>query len=291
LNPTFARRLGVFGIKIYVQPADSKSKNGALKFHLAVKIFGKRMKYEANMFEPMSVTTLVKVIFPKSPDFIRDLPTESIHKLVEAGWNTEKTVFLEVPYVMTFFDGLEPASAANHIVIIYEKEAYFRVLTFTRDYIERTAKVDLEDTVLHEQEEMRLCEERNKRGEAPIESVDLAKYVQVKKQEEEREFKLQENTSDRLAKKYGREVVEKEKIKAILQNFDAREKLGVITQEILYFWLWKYLEHNYNKYANSAITTTPAMVKMQMGDKKFLTTLEQNYPAKFTEYVLTYRLI
>lgn len=57
----------------------------------------------------------VVLTYPKNYNFISKLPKPFIKSLIKHGWNTEKTIFLEIPYVVTFTLNFESFFSTNMV--------------------------------------------------------------------------------------------------------------------------------------------------------------------------------
>lgn len=197
---------------------------------------------------------IVAVHSPKSPDFFSDLLPDVIKKFKRLGWNIEKTVFLKVPYVLTFLNTLEPAAAGNFIVPIYDRGTYFRVLVLSHE-AENEPGLDLEDTILHEMKELREQEVYLTTHGLHPERTE-ARYL-------EEEESILESTSQEISKKHSftdAGHVEKAWGGAALRMFRIRDRVGVIGNQAVFVWLCEYLEKNYERYSVNAIPLTSAMV-------------------------------
>jgi hypothetical protein len=225
----------------------------------------------------------VKIVFPKSTDFIRDLPPNAITRFKKFGWNLPKTIFLEVPYAQTYSETLDPSTCSILLFPIYGKGSYFRALIFTKGYIENASSIEIEDTVLHERRELEQVEKLCKEGpKADLEKIfslaDASKEASHSRQVEygAHESEMFEYTSAILAKKYGREKVLRELGKAERLKYDMREKLGTVGNICLYLWVWKYLKQNYNNYAHEAIPIPSVLKEMRRAYENYMEKIEQD---------------
>jgi len=227
----------------------------------------------------------IKVFFPKSFDFIQDLPSNAVTRFKTLGWDIPRTIFLEVPYVLVHTVTLEPSICGIRFFPIYEKEIYFRVLTFTKGYIENASDIEIEDTILHEKKELTQLEKLCEKGP----KVDLERRFSLVDTPEETiveasistqtEYEIHDSeifyyTLEKLSKKYGKEIVELDRIRAIYLYYKMRRTLGVIGSGCLDLWSGKYLDYNYNNYIHEAIPIFPLLKDIR---KTYETYMEKVY--------------
>ena len=235
----------------------------------------------------MFVWDKIKVVFPKSFDFIRDLPSNAVTRFKALGWDTPRTIFLEVPYILVHTETLDPSTCGIRFFPIYEKEIYFRVLTFTKGYIENASDIEIEDSVLHEKKELeqleKLCEkgpkvDLEKRLSFPFLSEEAIEEASISRQTEYEmhDSEIVEYTLETLTKKYGKERVMAERIKAIRLSYDMRRKLGVIGDGWLTVLSWKYLKQNYNNYMREAMPIFPLLRDIRKTYEMYMEKVDQN---------------
>jgi hypothetical protein len=225
----------------------------------------------------------IKIVFPRSSDFIRDLPLNVVTIFKKLGWNIPNTIFLEVPYAMAYSANLEPATCTIQLFPIYEKGVYFRSLISTEGYVGSASSIDIEDTVLHERKELESIEKLCKEGpKADLEQrfslSDISEEVSVRLAEEyaTQESEIFGYTSEMLAKKYGKERVLENHVKAIRLNYDIRAKLGLVIGGYLQLWTWKYLKHNFNNYAHEAIPIPSLLKEIRRTYETYMEKIEQD---------------
>jgi len=222
----------------------------------------------------MLVWDKIKIFFPKSFDFIRDLPSNAVTKFKALGWDIPKTIFLEVPYILIHSEALDPSNCGIRFFPIYEREIYFRVLTFTKGYIENASDIEVEDTVLHEKKELEYFEKLCEKGPKvdlersltfPFLSEDAMKKASISRQTdyETHDSEIFEYTFKMLAKKYSGERVLMARARARRLSYDMRRKLGVIGAGWLNVLSWKYLKQNYNNYIREAMPIFPLLRDMR----------------------------
>jgi len=182
------------------------------------------------------VSDLVLLVYPRDDKFIRELPVKDVSRLVKYGWDIEKTLFFEVPYIMSFSYNLEPSLASNFILDVVPKKSYFKCLVFTKEYVIKAHQIELEDTILHEKSH--LFENESKFRIGNIKAADP--YLEKEKIVSDTVKRIMEDKYESL-----HEQVEFESIKFA---FNLQSKRYTIISGILEFWLWKFLQKNFNKY-------------------------------------------
>ena len=191
----------------------------------------------------------IELAFPKSPEFISSLPQEDVRMLENRGWPFHRTVFLRIPFFLTFIP-YEPAPASSWMVDIQEKLVYFQVLVFQTDYLHETTEIDLLDTILHEEWHIRENSKRAKSGGFfPGRNEAEGNTINERRREELEE---RDKTFRILAGKFGEEKVMEglEEAHRII-----RKKLRVtpiLADSVMEYWFRKYMISYYDTYRKSA---------------------------------------
>ena len=209
---------------------------------------------QKNDFEEREAEFLVRIgkltlVYPKNYGFIKDLNNKYIHKLQELGWNLPKTIFIEIPYVMTFTDDYLPALAAAYIIDVVRKNAYFKCLITMRNYIPNTNFIELKDTILHEKEHLDENEPKFLSGKIPDSDPTLKE-----------ELRVNSAVSKMIQNEYGDFLVTQSKKRSIEYANKTQSSEKTIVSGYLEYWLWKYLNDNFEKYSKLAYAATPLMM-------------------------------
>ena len=178
---------------------------------------------------------ILDIALPKSYEYIRPLQKPEVDRLLKNGWSEERTLFLEVPYIFSFFP-FAPAQAGNWIIGVQEKKVFFKVVAFSRGYVSTTSQVALEDTVSHELGHLGESLKAGLRGVLPIGTKDEVTEAELQA-EESREHVL---TFDKLSRKYGVETVA---MALLEEGFLAKRSMAttpVLFGLVMELWLVRY---------------------------------------------------
>jgi len=192
-------------------------------------------KEQSKFMDPGVVLT-----YPKNYNFIHKLPKPFIKILVNHGWKTEKTIFLEIPYVVTFTKNFDPSLVQVWPICVPTKKSVFRIVAFTKNYITTSQSIELEDTIIHEQ--IHIQEDEPK----------LLKGNSLTMDYEKNEDRVQQQVKEKLLKKYGTDVYDAD-IVAGFTAFDMQRKLKTICSGTLEYWIQRYFDEQFEKYSDFAI--------------------------------------
>jgi hypothetical protein len=116
------------------------------------------------------------LIYPLNTSFIRNLDPVFIDKWIRAGWETDKTVFLELDH-KTIPASNCPESPASGLFsgIIYAWNAgrYLKLVAFTKGYFDNIDEVNLKVDCWHEQRHVRSAEDYVYDGSTPPAEEDV----------------------------------------------------------------------------------------------------------------------
>lgn len=192
-------------------------------------------KMAHDIIEPGAV-----LVFPKNHDFISKLPKSHIKSLIRHGWKTEKTIFLEIPYVITFTQNFDPSLVQVWLTCVPSKRSIFRAVVFTKGYIPNASRIELEDTILHEQ--IHILEDEPKMQNGLSVSVNY----------DENEERVEQMVKEILLKKYG-SVVHQADIDSTVMAFETQRKLKTMSSGFLEYWIQIYFEDKFDEYSDFAI--------------------------------------
>ena len=222
--------------------------------------------YDYFLLSPIKLNQWVTVVFPKNYKFIKDLPKDQISKLETLGWDVEKTIFLEIPYVQTFMEDLTPALVSNIVADANKTEGYFIVLTFTKGYLEKIDDIEKEDMVLHEKGHVVEL----------LSNLDKKSYtstIKIGGDDVEEESLYQERITESLIKKYGRKKVLESQKNAIIKAYIFHNYLPIIISGYYQYWVHEYLKDNFEKYKQF----------VHKGKKDFLRKVREDLHEKINE--------
>lgn len=196
----------------------------------------------------------VEVAFPKNDHFLKLLPQPDINRLAKSGWKLPRTVFLDSFFMFTFFPFL-PARAGSWIIDIQSRCVFFRTVAFRRGYVSQAPRIELRDTVLHEEDHLEENEAKGIGGSLPNEVNSLEELNDVRSHE----TRERETTADELSRKFGREKVQKELIRA--EQAEAREfqRRPAVHSVVAEAWLGSYLASRVDALQSLAIELPSAM--------------------------------
>lgn len=232
----------------------------------------RKSKYEENELEFLiQKATDIVLVYPKNCNFINDLRRKYVKKLKKHGWDIDKTVFIEIPYVMTFSYRLLPALVATFIMDVVPQKSYFKCLVLTRNYLPNSHFIEIEDTIAHEK--LHLEEEEPKFLQGTINAGDptLKKDIRVDKE-----------ISSMIEQKYGGKLVQKIKERSIKFAYQVQVREKTIVSGFLEYWLWRYLNENFEKYHElTYLASQPMLNALDEINQKTEQKIKQSYIRMF----------
>jgi hypothetical protein len=227
-------------------------------------------------FEETETEFLIRVkhvllAYPKNYGFIKNLNNKYVHKLHELGWSIPNTVFIEIPYVMTFCDELRPALAAAYIIDSNTMKSYFKCLITMCNYIPNTNYIELRDTILHEATHLNEWEPKFRSGIIKASDPTL-----------EQDSRVNRAVSQIIEQQYTELTIQQSKKRSIQYAQKAQNSGKTIISGVFEYWLWKYLNNNFEKYKKLAYDSSPLMIES-------LDKLNQSFCSKLKDlYYLTF---
>jgi len=182
----------------------------------------------------------VVLVFPKNYDFICKLPKLHIKTLIKHGWTTEKTIFLEIPYVVTFTPDMEPSFAQVWQIRIPNKKSIFRAVIFMKNYVSDSHIIELEDTIIHEQIHIQEDEPKLLKGYSSLR--DYGKN----------EIHVESQVEEKLLKKYGKKVHTIHSKQNIIA-FNIQHKSKTISSGFMEYWIQQFFNEKFDEYDDFAI--------------------------------------
>lgn len=205
--------------------------------------------------EPVGISHAIELAFPKSFAFIRLLQRPEVNRLKKWGWSIEKTVFLDIPYLTTFFP-FHPSQAGSWLIDVQQRDTYFICAAFCRGYVASADRIDLEDTILHEMNHLRENTEKAQTGDMPIGSGEPQ---EVMDREWKHEVGEMSSTMRTLSAKYGqRRVVQALQSANAIANREMRIR-PVVFPIITEHWMGKYFSANWESLQGMAFKMPAGM--------------------------------
>lgn len=99
-------------------------------------------------------------MFPDNTAFISDMSGEHVALLRRLGWKIGAVSFLEIPYWVSYVEPLEPSMVGTYLVPDFKRGTYYRVLQMTNGWLDHANTEEIEDDIIHEQEELSDLEEQ-----------------------------------------------------------------------------------------------------------------------------------
>lgn len=192
----------------------------------------------------------VALWFPKNCDFINLAAPATIDRLEKCGLRSSELAVLEVAAVLTYARSMEPALAANHIVLVRSRRGYLKTLIVNRQYVVDSEDVELEDTVLHES--LHLAED-----EPAIRSGGMTRGSEDYRRTEDR---IDSVVKGRLGRKYGA-TVDAIAARSLLYAYDLQSKTRTVSSGVFEYWLQRFVLDHYEQLRGYAANMTQEMEK------------------------------
>jgi hypothetical protein len=216
------------------------------------------------------------VAYPKNYGFIKKLSNKYVHKLRDLGWSIPNTVFIEIPYVMTFCDELLPALVAAYIIDSNNMKSYLKCLVTMRNYIPNTNFIELKDTILHETAHLNEWEPKFLSGIIKASDPTL-----------EQDLRVNKTVSQIIEKQYGELTIQQSKKRSIQYAKQIQASGKTIISGVFEYWLWKYLNDNFEKYRGQAYDASPLMIDaLSKINPNYCMEIEEKYVSIF-KYKIT----
>lgn len=187
-----------------------------------------------------SASEEVVLTYPKNYNFIKHLPQSNVNRLIKHGWDVNKTIFLEIPYVTTFYLNLTPSLAQFWSVCIPSKKIIFRILVFTRGYVSNADPIELEDTIIHES--LHLSEDE------PIYLKGGSKQGEY----DETENRIEKIVKEKMFNKYGPKII-KIRNTTTKYAFNLQKQRETLFSGYLEYWINLYFTDKFDEYKQFAI--------------------------------------
>jgi len=201
----------------------------------------------------------VILVYPKNYDFITDLPRPLANRIEKHGWEMKKTIFLEIPYIVTFYRSLEPSMVHYWPLMVPSENSLFRIMSFTRGYVSSAHFMELEDSIIHEQEHMISEEPFYLKGETRPTST------------EETESKIEATTFKKMFQRYGPKW-EHVRRNALVNAFKMQAKVKTIMSGVLEYWMQLYLLERFKEYEQFSIKLDKSVIL-----DAYIKDMEDNY--------------
>ena len=177
----------------------------------------------------------VVLTYPKNYNFISKLPKPFIKSLIKHGWNTEKTIFLEIPYIVTFTLNFDPSFVQTWLTVVHSNNHIFRAVAFTKGYVGNSHVIELEDTIMHEQLHIKEDEPR------------LLKGYGMNQEYLSNESRVEHIVDEVLFKKYGNKIFQI-KQDAIIVAFETQKNTKTIMSGVMEYWIHLFFAEKFNEY-------------------------------------------
>lgn len=211
------------------------------------------------------------MVYPKNYGFIKNLSNKYVHKLQDLGWSIPNTVFIEIPYVMTFCDELLPALVGAYIIDSNNMKSYLKCLATMRNYIPNTNFIELKDTILHETAHLNEWEPEF-----------LSGIIRASDPTLEQDLRVNKKISQIIEKQYSAFAIQQSKKRSIQYAEQMQASGKTISSGFFEYWLWKYLNDNFEKYKGHAYDTSPLMAEaLSKINPNFCLEIEEKYVSIF----------
>ena len=176
--------------------------------------------------------------YPKSDSFVRNMPAESLGRILKCMWAIDKTLFFEIPY-------LPVSGVGARIVRDYQHQVYYKVFYATEGVIPTLTDLEIRVIVDHEQDEI------NKAVSDAVQDSVEGPFVDFDK-----ETRRHEHDFHWIEDRYGKEVVEA----AVQKVYSAAVPKPMIPRYVLLFWLSFYLMMHYDRFGAQSFPMNQAML-------------------------------
>jgi hypothetical protein len=192
----------------------------------------------------------VRLVYPTSTDFLKELSPEVVDRLARLGWDVPNVIHLQMPYLGGYPPFYEPTYSFLAFLIVPEELVYFRAICWTENFLSKVHDISLEESIYHEK--LHLSKDEQKFRQAiPLTWEDKL----------ELDRKIKRESSDYVIKKYGEraiDILESDTVKRYKEQAMGKTILG----DVLAFWLRQYFRENIEKYRKYAIDLTPAQLSL-----------------------------
>jgi len=183
-----------------------------------------------------------RIIYPLDTTFIHDLPRTFETKCIEAGWDIEKTTFLEIDYPTTPLG--ESATSAESIpshlfsgiVYAWSKKVYFKLVAFSKGYFDVADDLKLKADVWHEKQHV----------------IDAERFLH-KAIKSRKEYDIVKETVEYVLQTFGEEGREAY-LDKVLSETERFKNSDTVLTPIALFWLREYFGEHYEEYAHNAFS-------------------------------------
>ncbi|MCD6208935.1 MAG: hypothetical protein J7J67_01955 [Thermoproteales archaeon] len=176
-----------------------------------------------------------RLVYPLNMHFIKELSKRQADKWRAAGWDIEKTVFLELKYPTIPIDSETPSLLFAGISHLWDRGVYIRVVTFSRGYFDSVDEINMSIDTFHEKLHLLSSEQQMYEGGEALTEEDIVKMEIM-----------------HVLQKYGEKGIIKRK-EHLIKFFKALENVKAIRGELAILCIWEYLTANYKKYERQAI--------------------------------------
>lgn len=193
-------------------------------------------------------SSTVRLVFPMSTKFLRELSAEERDRLIRLGWDLPKTVHLGMPYFGAYPPVYEPTYSMLGLIIISEKGVYFRCVAWNTIFLDMAHDISIEESIHHEKLHITKDVEPRFREAIPLEwEQKLELGGEIKKE-----------SVSYIIKKYGRraeDILEADGIKRYEEQARGKTILG----NVLSFWLRRYFREKFDKCREYSFELTPKL--------------------------------
>lgn len=184
-----------------------------------------------------------RLIYPLNTAFLHELNSHLVGKWIQAGWNIDKTVFLEIDFpTIPIGESLQEATPSDifaGVVIFWNRKKYYRIVVFSKDFFRSHQDLVLRIDTWHEKQHL----------------VDIENYMQkgMKPRTEDEIVKME---IEHVLKIFGEKGFETRRDSVLsdgerLKNADAMPGFFTIP------WLKEYIGEFQRKYTIEAIAIPP----------------------------------
>jgi len=120
-----------------------------------------------------------RLIYPLDTNFINDLDSTLVRKWMEAGWDIENVVMLELKHLT--IPGNQPPQIGTPselfagLIYAWSKQLYFKVVAFTKGFFDNTNDLVLKINTWHEKQHVINAEEHIVNGVKVLTEEDIVK--------------------------------------------------------------------------------------------------------------------
>ena len=180
-----------------------------------------------------------RLIYPLDTTFIHDLNSSLARKWIEAGWDMENTILLEINSFT--IPGNQPVTSFSSKLVsglnyAWNNDVYFRVVVFSKGFFDNQSDLLLKINAWHEKQHIINFEEHLRNGAKILSEDDMVKkeVEYVLKTFGEKGFKAR-----------------RDEVMAFMERF---KNSDAIPGNLAWLFLREYFGRNYQKYAHNTFS-------------------------------------